>query len=279
MPQDSAHRVHLRVTGRAVAARAMNLLEDRHRGAKAQSRTAVFFGNQDGKKALLRQPFDEGGRIGAFAVERAPVFAGKVATEPGDRVADFAMGEPELLRFWSLPVPPCRVRGGSSGVRLPDPYAVRPMCRQKQNGAIGYAPFRHKLVSPMDLKRLRYFVCVSELGSFTLAARHLGVAQPALSRHIRQLEADCGSSLLRRNGRGAELTEVGRTMLEHGRSLLEQAAGSRQSLKAAKGAPVGAVNLGMPPSVCMILSSPCFTGCGANFPACGCISARASAAT
>ena len=74
----------------------------------------------------------------------------------------------------------------------------------------------------MDLKRLRYFVCVSELGSFTLAARHLGVAQPALSRHIRQLEAECGSPLLRRNGRGAELTEVGRTVLEHGRSLLEQ---------------------------------------------------------
>jgi len=110
----------------------------------------------------------------------------------------------------------------------------------------------------MDLKRLRYFICVSELGSFTLAARHLRIAQPALSRHIRQLEAECGSSLLRRNGRGAELTEVGRTMLEHGRSLLEQVGRLEAGLKAAKGAPAGAVNLGMPPSVCMILVAPLF---------------------
>ena len=118
----------------------------------------------------------------------------------------------------------------------------------------------------MDLKRLRYFVCVSELGSFTLAARHLGIAQPALSRHIRQLEAECGSPLLRRNGRGAELSEVGRTVLEHGRSLLEQVGRLEADLKAAKGAPAGAVNLGMPPSVCMILVEPLFHRVRRDFP-------------
>ena len=118
----------------------------------------------------------------------------------------------------------------------------------------------------MDLKRLRYFICVSELGSFTLAARHLGVAQPALSRHIRQLEAECGSALLRRNGRGAELTEVGRTMLEHGRSLLEQVGRLEAGLKAAKGAPTGGVTVGMPPSVCMILIEPLFHRVRREFP-------------
>jgi len=118
----------------------------------------------------------------------------------------------------------------------------------------------------MDLKRLRYFVCVSELGSFTLAARNLGVAQPALSRHIRQLEADCGSALLRRNGRGAEPTEVGRTVLEHGRSLLAQVDRLEAGLKAAKGAPVGAINLGLPPSVCMILVEPLFHRVRDEFP-------------
>lgn len=118
----------------------------------------------------------------------------------------------------------------------------------------------------MDLKRLRYFVCVSELGSFTLAARNLGIAQPALSRHIRQLEAECGSPLLRRNGRGAELSDVGRTVLEHGRSLLEQVDRLEAGLKAAKGAPVGAVNVGMPPSVCMILVEPLFHRVQREFP-------------
>lgn len=118
----------------------------------------------------------------------------------------------------------------------------------------------------MDLKRLRYFVCVSELGSFTLAARHLGIAQPALSRHIRQLEAECGSPLLRRNGRGAEPSDVGKIVLEHGRSLLEQVDRLESGLKAAKGAPVGAVNVGMPPSVGTILVEPLFHRVRREYP-------------
>jgi LysR family nitrogen assimilation transcriptional regulator len=118
----------------------------------------------------------------------------------------------------------------------------------------------------MDLKRLRYFVSVSELGSFTLAARHLRNAQPALSRHIRQLETECGSQLLRRNGRGAELSEVGRTVLDHVRSLLEQVDRLETGLKAAKGAPAGAVNLGLPPSVSMILVEPLFHRVRRDYP-------------
>lgn len=118
----------------------------------------------------------------------------------------------------------------------------------------------------MDLKRLRYFVCVSELGSFTLAARNLGIAQPALSRHIRQLEAECGAPLLRRNGRGAELSSVGRMVLEHGRSLLAQMDGFEASLKAAKGSPAGPVSVGMPPSVCTILVEPLFERIQREFP-------------
>jgi LysR family nitrogen assimilation transcriptional regulator len=110
----------------------------------------------------------------------------------------------------------------------------------------------------MDLKRLRYFVCIGELGSFTLAARRLGVAQPALSRHIRQLETECGAPLLRRNGRGAQLSEVGRFVYDQARLLLEQMDRLESGLMASKGAPAGHVVLGMPPSVCMILVEPLF---------------------
>ena len=55
----------------------------------------------------------------------------------------------------------------------------------------------------MDLKQLAYFVRVAELGSFTRAAEALGVAQPALSRQVRQLEVELRQNLLVRNGRGA----------------------------------------------------------------------------
>ena len=42
----------------------------------------------------------------------------------------------------------------------------------------------------MNLKQLASFVQVAELGSFSKAARLLGVAQPALSRQVRQLETE-----------------------------------------------------------------------------------------
>jgi LysR family transcriptional regulator, nitrogen assimilation regulatory protein len=80
------------------------------------------------------------------------------------------------------------------------------------------------------------------------------------------LEAECGSPLLRRNGRGAELSEVGRSVLEHGRSLLEQVGRLEADLKAAKGAPAGGVTVGMPPSVCMILIEPLFHRVRREFP-------------
>lgn len=118
----------------------------------------------------------------------------------------------------------------------------------------------------MDLKRLRYFVCIGELGSFTLAARRLGVAQPALSRHIRQLETECAAPLLRRNGRGAQLTEVGRFVYDQARLLLEQMDRLESGLMASKGAPAGNVVLGMPPSVCMILVEPLFHRVRDSFP-------------
>lgn len=65
----------------------------------------------------------------------------------------------------------------------------------------------------MDLRELRYFRAVAELGSFGKAATHLHVAQPALSRQIRKLEHDLGVELLLRNARGVQLTAAGRVLL------------------------------------------------------------------
>lgn len=65
----------------------------------------------------------------------------------------------------------------------------------------------------MTLKQLSYFVCIARQGSFTSAARRLSVAQSALSRQIRLLEADMGAPLLLRSGHGVTLTDLGRNML------------------------------------------------------------------
>ncbi len=70
----------------------------------------------------------------------------------------------------------------------------------------------------MELRHLRYFVAVAEFGSFTQAAeRRLHVAQPSLSRQIRDLEMELGVALIRREPRGLALTEAGRVLLDHAR--------------------------------------------------------------
>ncbi len=107
----------------------------------------------------------------------------------------------------------------------------------------------------MNLKQLEYFVHVAELGSFTRAADHLRVAQPALSRQVRQLEVELRQNLLTRNGRGVALTDAGRRLLEHGRGILHQVARAREDLEEMRGAPVGHVTLGVPPTVGRLITA------------------------
>jgi DNA-binding transcriptional LysR family regulator len=74
----------------------------------------------------------------------------------------------------------------------------------------------------MEFRHLRYFVTVAELLSFTKAAQKLHVAQPALSRQIRQLEDEVGLPLLSRNRRSVSLTPAGTAFLSQAQALLEQ---------------------------------------------------------
>jgi LysR family transcriptional regulator, hca operon transcriptional activator len=75
----------------------------------------------------------------------------------------------------------------------------------------------------MELRHLRYFVAVAEAGSLTVAAeKKLHTAQPSLSRQIRHLEYEVGAQLLTRSARGVELTDSGRTFLDHARLALAQ---------------------------------------------------------
>src|SRR2546427_1243945 len=74
----------------------------------------------------------------------------------------------------------------------------------------------------MELRHLRYFVGVAQALNFTKAARALRVAQPALSRQIRQLEEEIGVVLLERTQRGVKLTGAGAAFLAEARALLAQ---------------------------------------------------------
>lgn len=71
----------------------------------------------------------------------------------------------------------------------------------------------------LDLRQLQQFLAVADKGSFRGAARILNIAQPAVSRNVRNLEASLGVQLLIRSRQGVELTRAGATLAEGGRSL------------------------------------------------------------
>jgi DNA-binding transcriptional LysR family regulator len=101
----------------------------------------------------------------------------------------------------------------------------------------------------MDLRGIRYFVQIADCGSITRAAASLGVAQPALSRHMHGMERELGMRLLVRLPRGVRLTGAGRQFLEHCRRALRELERGKEELRADAGSPTGQVILGVSPTL------------------------------
>jgi DNA-binding transcriptional LysR family regulator len=74
----------------------------------------------------------------------------------------------------------------------------------------------------MDLRHLRYFQAVAEELSFSKASRRLHIAQPALSRAVKELELAIGVELLARTRRSVALTPAGAVLLDECRLLLQR---------------------------------------------------------
>jgi len=74
----------------------------------------------------------------------------------------------------------------------------------------------------MELRHLRYFQAVAKELSFSKAARRLHVAQPALSRAVKELEDRIGAVLMIRNRRAVSLTEAGAVLLHEIGVLLQR---------------------------------------------------------
>jgi len=90
----------------------------------------------------------------------------------------------------------------------------------------------------METRELRYFIAVAEELHFGRAAERLGIAQPPLSRAIRQLERRLGVELLERTSRSVALTEAGSVLLREGQAALDAVdAAGRRTRRAATGRP------------------------------------------
>jgi DNA-binding transcriptional LysR family regulator len=99
---------------------------------------------------------------------------------------------------------------------------------------------------------LEYFVAVAEEGQITSAARRLGVAQPALSQAIAQLESETGLHLLERHARGVRLTPAGESFYEKARLAVAATGDAESTARSLARAQQGTIEfgfLGAPPSI------------------------------
>jgi LysR family nitrogen assimilation transcriptional regulator len=119
----------------------------------------------------------------------------------------------------------------------------------------------------MDIRGLRYFATVAELGSFTKAAARLNVAQPAVSRQVKQLEESIGLELLSRQGRRIRLTEAGEVLVRHARTIQRDFERLIEDMQARKETPTGRVTFGVPPSLADIVVPPVVRRLADEYPA------------
>ena len=99
----------------------------------------------------------------------------------------------------------------------------------------------------MDLKRLRTFVTVADLGTVSRAALRLRISQSALSRQISDLEYECGFKLFDRIGRRLFLTTRGEQLLEDCRGVLGQIGSLGERIELLKRGDTGVLKLAAPP--------------------------------
>ncbi|MFI6477079.1 LysR family transcriptional regulator [Nonomuraea sp. NPDC050663] len=100
----------------------------------------------------------------------------------------------------------------------------------------------------LDVTRLRVLVAVARRGSLTAAARDLHYSQPSVSHHLSRLEAETGTKLLQRVGRGIRLTSAGRLLAERAAEIIERLDATSEELAAHVGLRSGRVRLAAFPS-------------------------------
>ena len=97
----------------------------------------------------------------------------------------------------------------------------------------------------MKLNQLRDIVAVAERGSLRAAARHLDLAQPALTRSVRDLERELGAPLFERRARGMVLTPMGAAFVRRANAVLSEVRRAREEVEQLHGGTRGEVVAGL----------------------------------
>src|SRR5205823_9340336 len=108
----------------------------------------------------------------------------------------------------------------------------------------------------MEMHQVRYFLAVARVFNFTRAADECNVTQPSLTRAIKQLEAELGGDLFRRERPAAQLTELGLRMHPLLKQCFEAAAGARSLASSFKSGEIGALRIALTHSIDLALLIP-----------------------
>jgi DNA-binding transcriptional LysR family regulator len=116
------------------------------------------------------------------------------------------------------------------------------------------------------IDRLRYFALVAEHGTFTSAARHGHVSQPALTAAIAKLEQEMGARLFVRGAKGAVLTAEGQALLPPAHAALSAIDAGRRAVREVVGIEVGDVRIGGGATACAYFLPPLLAEFRASHP-------------
>ncbi|MEC7763753.1 MAG: LysR family transcriptional regulator [Pseudomonadota bacterium] len=108
----------------------------------------------------------------------------------------------------------------------------------------------------MDIRQLRYFCEIAKQGSFSAAAKTLGLAQPTLSHQIAVLEQDLDTRLFHRTTQGVSLTGAGQLLVQEAAEIITSLDRVTALVRGYGREPAGDVTIGLPSSVSMVLSVP-----------------------
>ncbi|SFD42797.1 DNA-binding transcriptional regulator, LysR family [Bosea sp. CRIB-10] len=97
----------------------------------------------------------------------------------------------------------------------------------------------------MKLDHFEEVVAIAERGSMRAAARHLQIAQPALTRSLALLERELGAPLFERRARGVVATPLGEAFIARARSILTEIRRTREEVEQLRGAGTGTVTVGL----------------------------------
>ena len=109
----------------------------------------------------------------------------------------------------------------------------------------------------MDLRHVRTFVAVAELGTVSKAAESLHVAQPAISQTILDLEEELGVKLLLRTKRTVQLTAAGSVFLREAEQILNHAKEAGQIARRAARGETGSLGIGFFGCLRSVFAFPC----------------------